>query len=74
MIPKKPIRTEEDFIKAAKADRPLSDLDSVLEEKLKVFPLRMPRGLHRLAKERAEAERTSLHDFILITIKDKLVS
>ncbi len=72
---KKPA-TEEEFISAAKTEKveeDLSELDFELR-KDKTFLLRIPQKLHVLAKEKAANEKISLHDYILIALKEKVLS
>ncbi len=75
MKTKKP-ETEEEFISAAKTEKvekDLSELDFELR-KDKTFLLRIPQKLHGLAKEKAANEKISLHDYILIALKEKVLS
>lgn len=67
MIKTKP-KTPEEFISSAKAE---AVEDNMFVNRDKTFLLRMPIKLHEIAKDRAEVQRLSLHDFILIAIKEK---
>lgn len=71
MIKTKP-KTPEEFISSAKAEekKPEEDI-GLFAHKDKTFLIRMPLRLHELAKEKAGKERITLHDFILIAVKEK---
>jgi hypothetical protein len=71
----------DNFIKDAKDEKintiekePKIDLSSLLSNKPKIFPVTMPNELHKIATETAAKQipKTSLHDYILIAIKEKI--
>lgn len=65
-------KTEDDFINSSQIK---NDIDSNIEIKVKdkTFPLRIPYKLHELAKNVASQERLSLHDYILVALKDRVL-
>lgn len=76
----------DDFINGAKDEklnpdqdnkRSLNDdlsLENILTNKPKTFPLSLPPALHKAAAEMAARQfpKISLHDFILVAIKEKI--
>jgi predicted HicB family RNase H-like nuclease len=64
---KKPT-TAEEFIKGAKVDGGMP----LRFARDKVFPLRLPAGMHDLLKEKAKNNSLSLHEFILQTLEKEV--
>ncbi|MBF0467043.1 MAG: toxin-antitoxin system HicB family antitoxin [Nitrospirae bacterium] len=62
--------TVDAFIAKAKAE-PIEEDDDLIKSD-KSFLLRLPIKLWERAKNKAAQEHVSLHDFILLAIKDKL--
>jgi|GEM_PF-1245418 len=63
-----------DITEKSKRSEDKIDLGVMLSEKPKTFPLIMPPALHKLATEIAAKQfpKVSLHDYILIAIKEKI--
>lgn len=65
-----------DFIKRAK-DTTMDkqdnniDLSTIILSKPKIFPITIPPMLHKLAAEEAAKQKISLHDYVLLAIKEK---
>jgi hypothetical protein len=70
----KPGTKPDDFIKAAKADQTPTNPDpgdDLFKKNYKTFPLRLPLALRDTAIEKARAAGLTLHDYILLAIRDK---
>jgi len=71
----KPGIDPDEFVKGAKADQHLnvsipSD-DELFAKNYKTFPLKLPLALRNIAAEKAKSAGLSLHDYILVAIKEK---
>ena len=72
----KPGVDPDEFIKGAKADRPgdvsIPTDDELFTKNYKTFPIKLPLTLRTAAAEKAKASGLSLHDYILVAIKEKI--
>lgn len=71
----KPGVDPDEFIKGAKADRPgdvsIPTNDELFTKSYKTFPVKLPLKLRAAAADKAKESGLSLHDYILIAIKEK---
>jgi len=71
----KPGVDPDEFIKGAKADRQDSVSipadEELFAKSYKTFPVKLPLALRDVAAEKAKATGLSLHDYILVAIKEK---
>jgi hypothetical protein len=71
----KPGVDPDEFIKGAKADRQDSVSipadDELFAKNYKTFPVKLPLALRDAAAEKAKVNGLSLHDYILVAIKEK---
>jgi len=74
----KPGVDPDEFIKGAKADRSgdvsIPTDDELFTKNYKTFPIKLPLKLRAAAAEKAKASGLSLHDYILVAIKEKVQS
>ena len=72
----KPGVDPDEFIKGAKADRQISVSitadDKKKKKSYKTFPVKLPLTLRNAAAEKAKTTGLSLHDYILVAIKEKI--
>jgi len=72
----KPGVDPDEFIKGAKADRQISVSitadDELFAKNYKTFPVKLPLALRDAAAEKAKTTGLSLHDYILVAIKEKI--
>ena len=68
-------KSPDEFISSSK-DTKTSAIDLLEFEirKDKTFLLRIPPKLHELAKKKAEESKIPLHDYIILAIKEKVLS
>ena len=71
----KPGIDPDEFIKGAKADwqdrASIPADDELFAKNYKTFPVKLPLALRDAAAEKAKASGLSLHDYILVAIKEK---
>ena len=71
----KPGSNPDEFIKGAKADRQdrasIPADDELFAKNYKTFPVKLPLALRDAAAEKAKVNGLSLHDYILVAIKEK---
>jgi predicted HicB family RNase H-like nuclease len=65
------IKSEDQFINCANGEIDIAELEI---RKDKTFLLRIPPKLHELAKLKAGKDRIPLHDFIIMALKEKVLS
>jgi predicted HicB family RNase H-like nuclease len=71
MRDKPTLKSADQFINCAKGEIDITDLEI---RKDKTFLLRIPPKLHELAKQKAGEKRIPLHDYIIMALKEKVLS